>query len=519
MAVQTASQPDLAGALRPRVCPICEQRYPADFKVCPRDAARLEDAGEEADPLIGSVLGEAFRVVRQIGEGGTARVYEARHVRLESKRFAVKVLHGFFASQANVVARFAREAEAASAIRHPGIVEVHDVDRTADGRPYLVTEFLEGEDFGSLLKARGKVELAFAVRIARKVCQALSAAHAAGIVHRDLKPENIFLVGKNDKPAVKVLDFGISKIEGAGAAQLTRTGMVVGTPAFMSPEQAAGAKVDARTDVYAVGAILYRALTGRPPFQGGDAAEVLSAVLTSEPPRPMSLEPSVSEALELVIQRAMSKEVTERFQSMNELDRALSAFSGRRGDAAVKQNEPALEERDTVAPRMTDAPPPLALSLAVEEKARDARVARPTLIGFSALAFFWTLVSISDALLALLALASNEPAKPTTGAAIGVTVGVFAVLLGPFVLWLRRVGKIWKNTLHAVELAALTRRVTLSAMVAYAIAALTQSVLFKTFVEPSASVRALSPVLLLVASLAAAGASFGLLRARQSKKI
>src|SRR5262249_27597022 len=157
---------------------------------------------------------------------------------------------------------------------------------------------------------------------------------------------NIFLVGKNDKPAVKVLDFGISKIEGAGAAQLTRTGMVVGTPAYMSPEQAAGAKVDARTDVYAVGAILYRALTGRPPFQGGDAAEVLSAVLTQDPPRPMSLEPSISEGLELLIQRAMAKTAVERYQSMNELDRGLAAFSGRRGDAPAKNVEATLEERD-----------------------------------------------------------------------------------------------------------------------------------------------------------------------------
>jgi serine/threonine-protein kinase len=359
-------QPEPAGALRPRVCPVCDQRYPADFKVCPRDAARLEDAASDGDPLLGTVLGSAFRIVRAIGEGGTARVYEARHVRLDSKRFAVKVLHGFFASQANVVARFAREAEAASAIRHPGIVEVHDVDRTADGRPYLVTELLDGEDFGLLLKTRGKVPVAFAVRVARKVCQALSAAHAAGIVHRDLKPENVFLVGKGEKPAVKVLDFGISKIEGAGAAQLTRTGMVVGTPAYMSPEQAAGAKVDSRTDVYAVGAILYRALTGRPVFQGGDAAEVLSAVLTSEPQRPMSLEPTISEGLELVIQRAMAKSAAERYQTMEELDRALSAFSGPRAEAPVRPSQAPREDRDTVAPRPTDAPPPLALSLAVE---------------------------------------------------------------------------------------------------------------------------------------------------------
>jgi serine/threonine protein kinase len=498
--------------LLPLVCPICDQRYPADFKVCPRDAAKLEDAEGDQDPLVGTVVGEAFRIVRPIGEGGTARVYEARHVRLSSKRFAVKVLHGFFASQANVVARFAREAEAASAVHHPGIVEVHDVDRMADGRPYLVTELLDGEDFGSLLKAKGKVSIPFGVRVARKVCQALSAAHTAGVVHRDLKPENIFLIGPNDKPMVKVLDFGISKIEGAGAAQLTRTGMVVGTPAYMSPEQAAGAKVDARTDIYAVGAILYRALTGRAPFQGGDAAEVLSLVLTAEPPRPMSLEPSIPDALELLIQRAMARSADERFQSMDELDQALGAF-GRPRKSRAPSPEPMKEERDTIAPRFTDAPP--ANPVVIESAAREARMARPSLIGFSLLAFFWTLACLVDALLVVLALSDDAKSQPAAASVIGVTVGVFAALAGPLVLWLRWLGKIWKNTVRAVRLAAITRRVTLSAMVAYAVTALGLSILEDTRVlAPS---NAFGTILLTIASLAVAGATYGLSRARRSK--
>jgi serine/threonine protein kinase len=498
--------------LLPLVCPICDQRYPADFKVCPRDAAKLEDAQGEQDPLVGAVVGDAFRIVRPIGEGGTARVYEARHVRLSSKRFAVKVLHGFFASQANVVARFAREAEAASAIRHPGIVEIHDVDRMEDGRPYLVTELLEGQDFGSLLKARGKVPIAFGARVARKVCQALSAAHAAGIVHRDLKPENIFLTGPDDKPQVKVLDFGISKIEGAGAAQLTRTGMVVGTPAYMSPEQAAGGKVDARTDIYAVGAVLYRALTGRAPFQGGDAAEVLSLVLTAEPPRPMSLESSIPDALELLIQRAMARSADERFQTMDELDQALGAFARPRKSRAPS-SESVKEERDTIAPRFTDAPP--AHPVVIESAAREARMARPSLIGFSLLAFFWTVACLVDALLVVLALSDDAKAQPALGSVIGVTIGVFAALLGPLVLWLRRLGKIWKNTVRAVELAALTRRVTLSAMVAYAFAALGLSILEDTRVLSVSNT--LSTILLAILSFAVGAAAFGLWRAHRSK--
>ena len=499
--------------LLPLVCPICDQRYPADFKVCPRDAAKLEDAAGDSDedPLLGTVVGESFRIVRPIGEGGTARVYEARHVRLQSKRFAVKVLHGFFASQANAVARFSREAEAASAIRHPGIVEIHDVDRMADGRPYLVTELLEGRDYGSLLKAQRKVTIPFGVRVARKVCQALSAAHATGIVHRDLKPENVFLIDDGDKPAVKVLDFGISKIEDAGAAQLTRTGMVVGTPSYMSPEQAAGAKIDARTDIYAVGAILYRSLTGRAPFHGLDAAEVLSQVLTSEPPRPISLEATIPNALELLIQRAMAKSAAERFQSMDELDQALAAFGRPRKSRAPI--EPFREERDTVAPRFTDAPP--ANPVVIESAAREARLARPSLIGFSLLGFFWTLACVVDALLVVLALSGDGKSPVGAGSVIGVTAGVFAVLIGPLVLWLRQLGKIWKNTVRAVALAALVRRVTLSAMVAYAIAALGLSILEDTRVLSLGS--ALASIVLTITSFAVAGASFGVSRARQSK--
>src|SRR5262249_10199101 len=147
-----------------------------------------------------------------------------------------------------------------------------------------------------------------------------------GVVHRDMKPENVFLVGPPENPTVKVLDFGISKLETEGAAQLTRTGMVVGTPAYMSPEQATGAKVDLRTDVYATGAILYRALTAKKPFDGGDAAEVLSSVMRVEPVRPRSLEPSIPEGIELLIQRAMAKQADERYANMDELDSALGAF-------------------------------------------------------------------------------------------------------------------------------------------------------------------------------------------------
>src|SRR5437868_4670766 len=290
------SQPSRSGsrsAALPRACPNCKHRYPGDFKVCPRDASPLVDAPDEADPLLGSTLGDAYQIVRIVGEGGMGRVYEARHTRLTNKRFAVKMLHAEYSRNQDVVARFQREAEAASGIGHPNVVDVYDVHHTEDGRPYLVGEFLEGEEFGEFLQRAGKIAAPLAVRIVRQVCRALGAAHARGVVHRDMKPENVFLVGNMQNPGVKVIDFGISKVGDAGGTALTRTGMIMGTPSYMAPEQARGDKVDQRADIYAVGGILYRSLTGKKPFDSDDPSATLTLVLTEDPERPRAVEPSI----------------------------------------------------------------------------------------------------------------------------------------------------------------------------------------------------------------------------------
>ncbi len=254
----------------PKVCRLCGGRYPDDFRVCPRDANPLENAPEGDDPFLGKVLGETYEIARLVGEGGMGRVYEARHLRLKDRRFAVKVLHPELARQPDVVARFQREAESASSIAHPNVVDVFDVHKTADGVPYLVGEFLQGEELGDHIKRNGKLPVAQAVAVTRQVCKALAAAHARGIVHRDMKPENVFLVSNDGALSVKVLDFGISKA--GGEANLTRTGMIMGTPSYMAPEQAKGDKVDLRADIYAIGALLYHALTGSRPFDSDDPA-------------------------------------------------------------------------------------------------------------------------------------------------------------------------------------------------------------------------------------------------------
>jgi serine/threonine protein kinase len=311
-----------------KLCPTCGERYPGDFRHCPRDATQLVEAStqdNDDDPLISVVLGDAYQILRKIGEGGMGRVYEARHTRLTSKRLAIKVLHADLSRQPQVVGRFLREAEATGALQHPNIVGVLDVNELPDGRPYIVAELLQGQQLGSYLERRGKLPFEEAVAICRPICRALMAAHEKGIVHRDIKPENLFLVGDGSARTTKVLDFGISRV-GSAAAKLTKTGTVMGTPTYMPPEQARGRRVDHRADVYSVGAILYEAVTGRRPFDGEEPMATLAAVLTEDPPRPTTLVPGIPPALEVVIQKAMSKQPRDRYSTMRELDDALAEF-------------------------------------------------------------------------------------------------------------------------------------------------------------------------------------------------
>ncbi|HEX4458143.1 MAG TPA: serine/threonine-protein kinase [Polyangia bacterium] len=310
-----------------RHCPSCGSVYPADYAVCPRDATPLRRGEGNDDPLIGSILGDSYEIVRRIGEGGMGRVYEARQVRL-GRRFAVKLMHQMFASDRDALARFRREAMAAAAIDSPFVAEVVDINATRDGQPYLVYELLQGEDLGTVLEREGTLPIGRAARLARQLTQGLRTAHEAGVIHRDLKPENVMIVRAVDgSEQVKLLDFGIAKI--VEDEKLTRTGAVLGTPAYMAPEQArGGSAIDQRCDVYALGAIIYRAITGRAAFSGEDAGRTLTSVIWDEPQRPKTLRRDLPDGLELVIQRAMAKDPAARFQSMAELDAALAPYDG-----------------------------------------------------------------------------------------------------------------------------------------------------------------------------------------------
>src|SRR5688572_17756924 len=271
-----------------RFCPRCGSRYEHE-RFCPEDGAPTEplpDAGPHKDALIGTLVDGRYRIDAQIGEGGMGVVYRALHIAL-NKTLALKVLRGEMAKDAEVVQRFIQEAQAATSIGHENIIDINDFGRLPDGTVYFVMEYLNGLPLNDLIKRGGSIPVGQAVEIIRQIAGALGTAHQRGIIHRDMKPDNVYIVPRGEtQNFVKVLDFGIAKVGGA-SNKLTRTGMVFGTPHYMSPEQAAGQSVDARTDIYALGVIMYEMFTGRVPFD----ADTFMAVLTKhmfEKPEPMS---------------------------------------------------------------------------------------------------------------------------------------------------------------------------------------------------------------------------------------
>ncbi len=310
---------------RPR-CPICGERFSRGSRFCAFDGTRLAEAPEDApsDPLVGQTLGGKYTVVGRIGEGGMGTVYEVRHASLD-RRFALKLLRPEIAQNEEHMARFLQEAKAAAAIGHPNIVTVSDFGEHEVGSrkiPFFVMEFLRGASLASVLKAEKTLPPKRAAKIIAACAEALAAAHAAGVIHRDLKPDNIFLGGEAaDVP--KVLDFGVAKM--SGAARLTQIGMVFGTPHYMSPEQARGQAIDHRTDIYALGVILYECLSGRVPFEADTSMGVLTKQIFAnpEPIERIAPDPRALGALGTIVMRCLAKEPADRYATMDELAAAI----------------------------------------------------------------------------------------------------------------------------------------------------------------------------------------------------
>jgi serine/threonine-protein kinase len=282
--------------------------------------------------LLGQTLGGRYRLRAILGEGGMGTVFEAEHLTL-GRVVAVKVLHPSHARRSVAVQRFQKEARSAGTIGHPNICEVYDLGELADGSPFLVMERLMGETLADRIARDGALEVSDVADLMLQVLSGLHAAHAKGILHRDIKPENIFLNARvGVGPVAKILDFGVAKDIGpqpAESVELTLTGMVMGTPFYLSPEQARGERnLDQRTDLYACGVVLYEALTGHRPFGGTNYNALLRAILVGDPHPLRELRPDVPPDFEFVVARAMARDRADRFQSAIEMMESLAPYYG-----------------------------------------------------------------------------------------------------------------------------------------------------------------------------------------------
>ena len=282
--------------------------------------------------LVGEVLG-SYRLTSELASGGMGTVYRAQH-ELLGREAAIKLLRPELSSNDVLVQRFFNEAKAATAIRHPGIIEVYDFGYTEDGRAYLVMEFLDGEPLGTRIQRRGRLTEVEAASIARGIASALKAAHAKGIIHRDLKPDNVFLVpdpdGTGDR--VKVLDFGVAKLADPAPSNVrhTQTGALMGTPLYMAPEQArAAGTIDGRADLYSLGCIIYEMLVGKPPFVADGAGEIIAMQLFGQVQPPAERLASLTPAMNAIVMQLLEKEPHDRFQNAAAVQQALASVSAK----------------------------------------------------------------------------------------------------------------------------------------------------------------------------------------------
>ena len=320
--------------------------------------------------MVGATVGK-YRIVRKIGEGGMGVVYLAEHA-LIGRRAAVKVLLPAYSHDVHVVTRFFNEARAIASIKHAGLVDIYDFGTLDDGSAFLVMEWLAGESLAARVQRKGRLRPSFAVEIGRQLAGAMAAAHAQRIVHRDLKPDNVFLVPDGDLPfgtRVKVLDFGVVKMADVAPGGLrTHSQAVLGTPAYMSPEQCRGAgSVDHRSDIYALGCILFELVTGRPPFITEGMGELIADHLRTTPPSPRALAPNVPADLSAIILRCLEKDPAARFASMSIVADELGAQAARAPFAA----RPATPGSFAAPDEETEVDPGLALRIMAGDWSED----------------------------------------------------------------------------------------------------------------------------------------------------
>lgn len=344
-----------------RACIQCGAEYSADLQSCPSCNTTLTVLAGE--PQIGDVIGERYEIIDFIGDGGMGKVYKARH-KLMKRTVAIKMLLPHLISSAQALKRFQKEAEATSVLNHPNIMTVFDFGITENsGMPYLVMDYLEGISLSNVLQDEGRLPYDRAVKIFIQAATALAHAHSKGIIHRDLKPSNIMLIDFDGQPDfLKLVDFGIAKllIKSDGEAEnLTQTGEIFGSPLFMSPEQCRGLELDGRSDIYSLGCVMYRALTGRPVFSGQTMVECLYKQVHDVPLNFSTVCPELNlpDELEAIVLKCISKEPEQRFDSMNDLKTALEEFQAHSEGNVVPQIEDYQEKVYLVPPYSPQAVP------------------------------------------------------------------------------------------------------------------------------------------------------------------
>jgi serine/threonine-protein kinase len=308
-----------------KVCPTCGTEYPLSERFCPRDGTALRSANAQGD-LLGSVIAERYHILKKLGEGGMGTVYLAEHVKM-GRKAALKVMNPGMNSDPDAIARFNREAANASRLNHPNVCGIYDFGETPDGLIYLAMEFIEGESLTSLIEKNGSLAAPRAASIIHQAADALAVAHDYGIVHRDLKPDNIMIAkGRDGSDLVKVVDFGIAKASSSDAQKVTKTGLVVGTPEYMSPEQLAGDKLDGRSDIYSLGLVAFNCLTGLLPFPSNSAQEAMIMRLTDQPKTLAEMKPDIEWPAELqaVMDKVLARDANERYQKSAEFGRDIA---------------------------------------------------------------------------------------------------------------------------------------------------------------------------------------------------
>ncbi|MCP4503428.1 MAG: protein kinase [Deltaproteobacteria bacterium] len=379
-------------------CVICSVELQNEVRFCPACGAeqpKQSTGGDDDDPFIGQVVNRNFRIDSLLGVGGMGKVYKARQLSLD-KDVVIKILHDHFNDDPQLVQRFQREARAASRLSHPNSIQVIDFGQDANGVLFMAIEFLNGRDLYGMLTDGGPFEAKRLAKIMIQVCSALAEAHEQNVIHRDLKPENIMIVDHRGTEFVKVLDFGIAKIQDSDeqpGQALTQAGMVCGTPEYMSPEQARGLKLDHRSDLYALGVVVYQLATGELPFNADTPIGIVTKQILEEPTPPRERVPhlNIHPSLEAVILKAMSKKTDERYQTSMEMVEAFEELlrtftqeeaTGTTPNMEAVQNsqaptDPAAAPAQTLPTPPQAAPPQAAPPQAAPPQAAPPQVAPP----------------------------------------------------------------------------------------------------------------------------------------------